>query len=235
MATPVRESSISRSACVHPQSTVAAPTAARRHSLSVKRWPTEPGGVGRSSFELRRRLWALEVGAATPPDRPLFASLTGGSVPVREELFLCFSSPCGGPPGPRPEAKEQLFRPGLLRPSNGPVILPPCATVADLPRFAPPACIALHVGRIPSLRASLSNCRNGRQTAPARSDRASGREDGRQRRNAPAGASRNRPAGNSRGSRARAKRSRTGVTISSCSHTAPSSAKRSQPSVRLEP
>ena len=32
------------------------------------------------------------------------------------------------------------------------VILPPCATMASLPRYAPPSCNALHVERIPSLR-----------------------------------------------------------------------------------
>ena len=33
-----------------------------------------------------------------------------------------------------------------------PAIHPPCATMASLPRFAPPGCNALHVGWIPSLR-----------------------------------------------------------------------------------
>lgn len=142
-ATPVRESPISRSACVHPRQGTAGCQAMADGSAVVCGLLRQRGGSG-----------LFEVGAATPP---------GALCSLRSP------APCGrlrrrsrreGTTGPPSVAFGTL--PGdhwpLLGALGLSVIPSPSATMAPFPRFAPPGCNALLVEGTPSLRAWILWC-----------------------------------------------------------------------------
>ena len=114
----------------------------------------------------------------------MLASLAGGRVPACVPRAPPASAP-GLPPATPRSARADLPACWAL---SGPGVLaylvgsrlglpPPCATIACLPRSAPPTCTALHVEGMPSLRSGFQTDRRSRARgvgAPAPAPRGSG-------------------------------------------------------------